>query len=92
MEVFAQEEAAPVFGGHGEDERIPDGQTMVGAEVEGGLQGRPCAVGHREAVAPFKDGMPRAFRRPPCLADEYPLQFAQHLRRKQDRALGQAGQ
>ena len=50
MEVFAQEQAAAVFGGYGDDQCVPDGEAVIGGEVEGGLQGCSRTIGHRELL------------------------------------------
>ena len=41
LEILTRQDAAVVFGGHGQHQGIPDWQLVIGVQVHRGLQGRP---------------------------------------------------
>ena len=58
LQILAEQQAAAVLGGHGQDEGIPDLQAVVGSEVERALKGGPSGVDDGKAVGPGQQRRP----------------------------------
>lgn len=81
LQIFRDQQPTTSLRGRGENDRVPNAESVIGSQISGHHHHILCRRGNGECVAPAQKGIPCLHGRSSCLADQNVEQFTKNLNR-----------